>query len=299
MEFFALSVPDFAAMRHGTVAVRRVCKSWYRPGLILMLMCHALILCAATDEEIEKMIREGLQAWSSGQRAQMWARPHCEKAPWFECKEQAQTTSSNDGDLILHFALRNFTAVLRSNPFELRALLGRVHTLHALRNFSGALLALTAIAQDLSHDLDAINVRDFNGDEFGGVVNLLTKMHVSSTRGGYMTEAALVQREILRQHTILNRTFPAMHFIEIPGVTPAMALENMHRLNKLAIGLLPSASDRPPPAEMRDLFDPLVLGKRKDFTVGFVSAKGFSRYTTTTAMLGLFLVKQRRVLAGA
>ena len=99
MEFFALSVPDFAAMRHGTVAVRRVCKSWYRPGLILMLMCHALILCAATDEEIEKMIREGLQAWSSGQRAQMWARPHCEKAPWLSAKSRHKLPRRTMGTL--------------------------------------------------------------------------------------------------------------------------------------------------------------------------------------------------------
>ena len=62
-------------------------------------------------------------------------------------------------------------------------------------------------------------------------------------------------------------------------VTAAMAYENMRRLHNLALEQLPPESQRPQVVKMSHVFSSLMRKGKTTFTVGYVSGKGFQRYS--------------------
>ena len=255
--------------------------------MFLLLGCHGGDPRAEERREMHTLLSEGERALERGAELAGYGRPACEKRPWFTCVEGKG--SSDQGHVYLNDAVQILSALHASDPGNARV--GRALAEAHIQswNFSAAM-----------HVLEPLLQSDGDQSPFMQLMlrETLMRVHIMSTRGGRLRDASRAQAEILRQFLVANATFAAMHFVEIPMVTGVMARENMLRLHNQALQALPPPSQRPPMATMKQIFSSLVLRKQKIFTVGYVSGKGFQRYSTTEALLATFWIRRQMPWSG-
>ena len=230
------------------------------------------------------LFSEGERALERGKELARYGRPACEKRPWFTCLEGKE--SSDQGLVYLNDAVQILSAVQAS--LAENATVGRALAEAHIQswNFSAALQVLETFLLQRIGDQERLR-------------ETLMLAHIMSTRGARLRDAARAQAEILRQFREANATFAAMHFVEVPAVTAVMARENIQRLHDKAIQDLPPLSLRPPVATMKQVWSSLVRRKEKTLTVGYLSGKGFQRYSTTEALLGKFFIRKQMPWRGA
>ena len=262
-----------------------------------------------------KLEAEGLAALQNGEALSIFARPYCERVSYFQCHRS--DGSSFHGRALVQKAVAKIGAALSANANSQRRLwMLSEAQLHA-GNLTGALEHLLPFVRaarineaSKHHGEDPLaGLETFDTDPWGGTTGpghvgwlptALTDIHVFGTRGAHLAKVEPVQQEILHQHQYAARAFPAMHFVEIPGVTGRMAFTNSRRLHELAMRALPPPGDRPPAPQMGHLHHQLMLPSSgvKTLTIGLVCAKGFGDSHTTRALLGIFLARKRRPWRG-
>ena len=237
-------------------------------------------LSTLDESQFSSLLSHGYARTEYGKMLSVYGRPACEHASWFLCYDTA--VSSDDGiRKWLQEAISCLKKAIELRPTDKSAY---IILMDALLSKSDLSASLDLYEQHWIRPELSISLQDR--------INILNKIHVLSTRNcrwGASSRAHHLITGLVRNESV---SMPAMHWVEIPGVTAVEAMENMKLLSD---------------AVEHSVADDLVgLAKRTKKTVrrsrasgtqqlviGYVSGKGFQQYTTTDALLGLFLARER------
>jgi len=254
-------------------------------------LVHPSQLPTLAADSFESLVEHGRALARYGQKLAVYARPACEVAAYFMCYDTSES-SHESIERWLPRAIGLLEKAVEMRPGDSEAQLALIDAHLSVSNLSAALdlyerrwlHAETALPPDA---IDA-HLR----------AHVLIRVHVLGTRNCLWAETARAHLRISGLLRVPNATIPAMHLVEIPGVSGEQFLQNIQALNRgieaelaadMATLTAQSMASRQPKRRKRK-----QRGARK-LTLGYVSSSGFRASTSSRALLGLFLARSRRL----